>query len=163
MRVCPEGCPTRRAREMNPEKADTGHAWPALNFPSAPHAPQLRELAFVEMQSCPRARRGHLPPKLAQHYRPVDVMTAYANWCRSAVVSIFSAAGVNREPLTRPMRFKVRRATGSQNSIETPSPNIATTRCSSGSRSVHEIPSIAYLGSSPIGCAMIGPAKLKIY
>src|SRR5260370_34917418 len=51
----PEGCPTRRAREMNPEKADTGHAWPALNFPSAPHAPQLRELAFVEMQSCPRA------------------------------------------------------------------------------------------------------------
>jgi len=42
-------------------------------------------------------------------------------------------------------------------------PNIATTRCSSGSRSVHEIPSIAHLGSSPIGYAMIGPAKLKIY
>jgi hypothetical protein len=55
VRVCPEGCPTRPAREMNPEKAGTGRAWPALNFPSAPHTPQLRELAFVEMQSCPRA------------------------------------------------------------------------------------------------------------
>jgi hypothetical protein len=55
VRVCPEGCPTRPAREMNPEKAGTGRAWPALNFPSAPHMPQLRELAFVEMQSCPRA------------------------------------------------------------------------------------------------------------
>jgi hypothetical protein len=51
--VCPEGCPTRPAREMNPEKAGTGRAWPALNFPSAPLRPQLRELAFVEMQSCP--------------------------------------------------------------------------------------------------------------
>jgi hypothetical protein len=55
VRVCPEGCPTRPAREMNPERAGTGRAWPALNFPSAPHTPQLRELAFVEMQSCPRA------------------------------------------------------------------------------------------------------------
>jgi hypothetical protein len=65
-----------------------------------------------------------------------------ANALRTAAASICSAAGVNRETLTRPMRLKVKRATGSQKSVETPSASIAITRCSSASRSVHEIPSI---------------------
>src|SRR6266849_5224364 len=73
VRVCPEGCPTRPAREMNPERAGTGRAWPALNFPSAPHTPQLRELAFVEMQSCPRA--SSLGTRLARQGPPVSADT----------------------------------------------------------------------------------------
>ena len=73
MRVCPERCPTRPAREMNPEKAGTGRAWPALNFPSAPHAPQLRQLWLVEMQSCPRA--SSRAPRLAQYGPPVSADT----------------------------------------------------------------------------------------
>src|ERR1035437_949293 len=62
-----------------------------------------------------------------------------------AVLRNWSAAGVNRELLMRPMRVKVRRATGSHNSAETPAANIAIARCSSESRSVHEMSSIAYL------------------
>ena len=46
----------------------------------------------------------------------------------------------------KPMRLKVRSATGSHKSAEAPSANIAMTRCSSESRSVHEMPSIDYLG-----------------
>jgi hypothetical protein len=70
---------------------------------------------------------------------------AYASSCRNAAVSNCSAAGVSRAPLTRPMRFKVSRATGSQNPAETPSLNIAMTRCSSESRSAHVMSSIAHL------------------
>jgi hypothetical protein len=62
-----------------------------------------------------------------------------------------------------PRRVKVRSATRSQNSVETPSANIAKVRCSSVSKSVHAIPSIVHLGSSLIPDAMIGPEKLKIY
>src|SRR6266851_9576724 len=58
---------------MNPERAGTGRAWPALNFPSAPHTPQLRELAFVEMQSCPRA--SSLGARLARQGPPVSADT----------------------------------------------------------------------------------------
>src|SRR5438105_2185511 len=54
---------------MNPEKAGTGRAWPALNFLSAPHAPQLRELSLVEMQSCPQRLPG---TRLAQYGPPVS-------------------------------------------------------------------------------------------
>src|SRR5450759_2197538 len=43
------------------------------------------------------------------------------------------------------MRVKVRTATGSHNSAETPASNIAIARCSSASRSVQEMPSIAHL------------------
>ena len=74
--------------------------------------------------------------------------TYAANAFRTAFDSICSAANVNRVPLTSPMRRKVSRATGSQRSVEAPSANIARARCSSESRSVHEIPSIAHLGSS---------------
>jgi hypothetical protein len=45
-----------------------------------------------------------------------------ANSSRIAALRNWSAAGVSREPLTRPMRFKVRRATGSHNPVETPAP-----------------------------------------
>jgi hypothetical protein len=62
-----------------------------------------------------------------------------------------------------PRRVKVRRATGSQNTVEILSANIAKVRCSSMSKSVHAIPSIVHLGSSLIPDAMIGPEKLKIY
>jgi hypothetical protein len=58
------------------------------------------------------------------------------------------------------MRFRVSRATGSQNSIEAPSHRIASARCSLASRSVQAIPSIAQLRL--IRCAMIDPARLKI-
>jgi hypothetical protein len=68
-----------------------------------------------------------------------------ANSCRMAALRNLSAASVNLEPLTRPMLIRVRRATGSHNSTETPAPNIAIARCSFESRSVHEMPSIAYL------------------
>jgi hypothetical protein len=34
-------------------RGPAGGVWPCINFPSAPHAPQPRELAFVEMQLCP--------------------------------------------------------------------------------------------------------------
>jgi hypothetical protein len=65
---------------------------------------------------------------------------------RTAAVSICSACSVKRQPLMKPMRFKVKSATGSHKSGETPSANIAMTRCSSESRSVHEMPSIDHLG-----------------
>jgi hypothetical protein len=81
---------------------------------------------------------------------------------RTAAVSICSACSVKRQPLMKPMRFKVRSATGSHKSAETPSANIAMTRCSSESRSVHEMPSIDHLGSL-IPLIMIRPSKLKIY
>jgi hypothetical protein len=68
-----------------------------------------------------------------------------ANAFRTAFDRICSAAGVSRVPLTSPTRRKVSRATGSQRSVEAPSAKIATARCSSESRSVHEIPSIAHL------------------
>ena len=60
------------------------------------------------------------------------IMIAYAaNARRTAADSNCSPAGVNREPLTNPMRLTVRRATGSHKSVETPSANIAMARCSS--------------------------------
>jgi hypothetical protein len=71
-----------------------------------------------------------------------------ANARRTATDSICSAAGVNCEPITSPMRRNVMSATGSQNAVETPSANIAIVRCSSESRSVQEIPSTVHLGSS---------------
>jgi hypothetical protein len=85
-----------------------------------------------------------------------------ANALRAASDSICSAAGVNRERLTSPMRLKVRRATGSHRSLETPSANIAMARRSSASRSVHKIPSIACLGSSLIAESNDISRRLKI-
>jgi hypothetical protein len=73
--------------------------------------------------------------------------TYAAKPCRTAADSISSAAGVNRVPMTSPIRLNVRRATWSQNSVETPSANIAMTRCSSELRSAQEMPSIVHLGS----------------
>lgn len=52
------------------------------------------------------------------------------------------AAAVKCEPTTRPSRLNVRRATGSQSSIESPAPNTAIARCSFASRSAHEMLSI---------------------
>jgi hypothetical protein len=71
-----------------------------------------------------------------------------ANACRTAANSNCSAADVSREDLMKPRRVKVTRATGSQNSVETPSANIAKARCSSLSKSVHAMPSMLHLGSS---------------
>ena len=71
-----------------------------------------------------------------------------ANARRTATDSICSAAGVNCEPMTSPMRRNVMSATGSQSAVETPSANIAIVRCSSESRSVQEMPSTVHLGSS---------------
>ena len=85
-----------------------------------------------------------------------------ANALRAASDSICSAAGVNRERITSPMRLKVRMATGSHRSLETPSANIAMARRSSASRSVHEIPSIACLGSSLIAESDDISRRLKI-
>ncbi len=82
---------------------------------------------------------------------------------RASAGNISRACGVNREPLTRSMRFKVRSATASQNSAETPSSSISMTRCSSASRSVHVRPSIAHLDSPQIPRAMIGRLSLKLY
>ncbi len=79
----------------------------------------------------------------------VEKLPAYAaNARRTAADSICSAAGVNCEPITNPMRRNVMRATGSQNAVETPSANIAIVRCSSESRSVQEMPSTMHLSSS---------------
>src|SRR5664279_4898214 len=64
-----------------------------------------------------------------------------------AVFRKLSAAGVNRPPLTKPMRAKVRITTESHNAKGTPAPSIAIVRCSSGSRSDHEMPSILHLCS----------------
>src|SRR5258705_10129032 len=66
-----------------------------------------------------------------------------------AALRNLSAAGVSCPPLTRPRRAKVRRATRSHSSTETPAPNNAIARCSSGSRSVHETPSITHLKVDP--------------
>jgi len=53
-------------------------------------------------------------------------MTNYAaNAFRAASANNCSAAGVNWEPAISPMRFRVRSATGSHSSAETPSINIA--------------------------------------
>jgi hypothetical protein len=73
-----------------------------------------------------RAGRGD-----AREHSQIAIMADYAaNAFRTASDSICSAAGVNRERLTSPMRLKVRRATGSHKSVETPSANIAMARCS---------------------------------
>jgi hypothetical protein len=108
-----------------------------------------------------RARKN--PPRRVSRIAVDEPVINYAaNARRTAAASICSACSVNREPLMKPMRFKVRSATGSHSSAETPSANIAMTRCSSASRSVHEMPSIARLGSS-IPTTMIRPRSLKIY
>jgi hypothetical protein len=44
---------------MNPEKADTGHAWLALNFPSAPHAPNSGNLRSLRCSRAPERPLGH--------------------------------------------------------------------------------------------------------
>jgi hypothetical protein len=91
--------------------------------------------------------RGHLDvpcnSRATPYIRNATTMIAYAaKACRTAAESNCSAAGVSRENLMSPRRVKVRRATGSQNSVETPPFNIAKVRCSSTSKSVHAIPSI---------------------
>jgi hypothetical protein len=89
-------------------------------------------------------------------------MIAYAaNACRTAADSNCSAAGVSRENLMSPRRVKVRRATGSQSSVETPPFNIAKARCSSTSKSVHAIPSILHLVSPPISRCHDRTRKVK--
>jgi hypothetical protein len=71
VRVCPEGCPTWLAREMNPESAGTGRAWPALNFPSGirRYSGNLRSL------KCSRARASSLGTRLARQGPPVSADT----------------------------------------------------------------------------------------
>jgi len=84
-----------------------------------------------------------------------------ANSRRTAAEINCSASNVNREPLMRPIRFKVRSVTGSQSSAENPTDSIARARCSSASRSVHEISSIVSPGSL-MPRQDDGPKKLKI-
>jgi len=60
------------------------------------------------------------------------------------------------------MRFKVKSATGSHRSVETPSINIAMVRCSSSLRSVHEMPSIAHLARHGIPQPHDSSRRLKI-
>ena len=86
-----------------------------------------------------------------------------ANAFRTAFDSICSAASVNRDPLTSPIRCNVSIATGSQRSVEALSANIAMARCSSASRSVHEMSSIVHLARHGMSQAMIELRTLKFY
>lgn len=65
-----------------------------------------------------------------------------AKWWRIPTFRSCSAPRANRDPLTRPKRFKVRRAIGSQSSADIPAPNTAITCFSAELRSVHKILSI---------------------
>src|SRR5438552_12516597 len=59
------------ARRTNPEAWQVAW-WPCIKFSSVAHALQPRELAFVEMQSCPRA--SSRAPRLAQYGPPFPLM-----------------------------------------------------------------------------------------